>query len=149
MLHGTFATYYEDLNFLQTQLVSQGYCTFSFTYGPIPGFPLVGGVQPISTSAQQVEDYIEQVRAATGAAKVDLVGHSQGGFLALYVPKIYGIIRCGGDGRRRHGCGDDACNLLCQITQRSRRSGACVAGVGMCNAGTDEDETSGQQAQLE
>jgi triacylglycerol esterase/lipase EstA (alpha/beta hydrolase family) len=91
LLHGSFATYYEDLNFLQSELAAQGYCTFSFTYGSPPGFPLVGGTQPISVSAQQVDAYIEQVRAATGAAKVDLVGHSQGGFLALYVPKIYGI----------------------------------------------------------
>ncbi|MGH3494974.1 MAG: lipase, partial [Sciscionella sp.] len=38
-LHGLGATYYEDLNFLQSDVASKGYCTFSATYGAYPGFP--------------------------------------------------------------------------------------------------------------
>jgi triacylglycerol esterase/lipase EstA (alpha/beta hydrolase family) len=34
-----------------------------------------------------VSDFISQVLSETGAAKVDLVGHSEGAFLCLYVPK--------------------------------------------------------------
>ena len=91
VLHGLGATYYEDLNFLQSQLASDGYCTFSETYGSPAGFPYVGGLQPIATSAQQIAAFIGQVRAATGAAKVDIVGHSEGGFQSLYVTKTQGI----------------------------------------------------------
>ena len=91
LLHGLGATYYEDINFIQTDLTNQGYCTFSLTYGSPAGFPYVGGLQPIATSAQQIAQFISQVLSATGAAKVDLVGHSEGGFQSLYVTKTQGI----------------------------------------------------------
>jgi triacylglycerol esterase/lipase EstA (alpha/beta hydrolase family) len=90
-LHGLGATYYEDLNVLQSNIATQGYCTFSSTYGAYPGFPYVGGLEPVSQSAVQIKDFIEQVLAETGAAKVDIVGHSEGGFQSLYVTKTQGI----------------------------------------------------------
>lgn len=90
LLHGLGATYYEDINFLQSQLASQGYCTFSLTYGAYPGESFVGGLQPIATSAAQIAAFVEQVHTATGA-KVDIVGHSEGGFQSLYVTKTQGI----------------------------------------------------------
>jgi triacylglycerol esterase/lipase EstA (alpha/beta hydrolase family) len=43
-------------------------------------------------SAQQVGDFVEHVLAATGADRVDLVGHCQGGLVPLYY-----INRLGGD----------------------------------------------------
>ena len=91
VLHGLGATYYEDLNFLQSQLASDGYCTFSETYGSPPGFPYVGGLEPVATSAQQIAAFVKQVLTATHAAKVDIVGHSEGGFQSLYVTKTQGI----------------------------------------------------------
>jgi triacylglycerol esterase/lipase EstA (alpha/beta hydrolase family) len=91
LLHGTFATYYEDLNFLQASLASQGYCTFSLTYGAYPQFPLVGGLAPVVQSSLEIKNYVEKVRTATGAAKVDVVGHSEGGLQALYLAKMQGI----------------------------------------------------------
>jgi pimeloyl-ACP methyl ester carboxylesterase len=91
LLHGLGATYYEDLNVLQAQLADQGYCTFSLTYGNPSGFPYVGGLAPIATSAVQIAQFIEQVKAETGAAKIDLVGHSEGAFQSLYVTKTQGI----------------------------------------------------------
>ena len=90
-LHGLGATYYEDLNFLQSDVASEGYCTFSSTYGAYPGFPYVGGLEPIATSAGQIKAFIEQVRSETGAAKVETVGHSEGAFQALYVTKTQGL----------------------------------------------------------
>ncbi|KAL5355517.1 secreted lipase [Aspergillus floccosus] len=86
--HGLGATWYEDLNVLQGWLQSQGYCTFAQTYGEYKLFPLVGGLKPIATSAAEVADYIREVASKTGADKVDLVGHSEGAFQALYVPKF-------------------------------------------------------------
>jgi pimeloyl-ACP methyl ester carboxylesterase len=90
-LHGLGATYYEDLNVLQSDVASRGYCTFSQTYGAYPGFPYVGGLRPVSDSAAEIKSFIGQVLADTGAAKVDIVGHSEGGFQSLYVTKTQGI----------------------------------------------------------
>lgn len=91
MLHGGFANANEDLNFLQANLATLGYCTFSLTYGTIGGFPYVGGIGPTAPAGVQIANFINQVQAATGAAKIDLVGHSTGGFMSLYVPKLDGV----------------------------------------------------------
>ena len=91
LLHGLGATWYEDINVLQVELALKGYCTFSLTYGAYDGFPLVGGLKPVAESAAQIKQYIVGVLAATGAAKVDIVGHSEGGFQSLYVTKTQGI----------------------------------------------------------
>lgn len=90
-LHGLGATYYEDINVLQARVAALGYCTFSSTYGAYPGFPYVGGLQPIAESAAQIKAFVLQVLAETGASKVDIVGHSEGGFQSLYVTKTQGI----------------------------------------------------------
>lgn len=91
LLHGLGATYYEDLNVLQGWLAARGYCTFASTYGAYEGFPLVGGLRDIDESAQEIAAYVAKVRAWTGARKVDLVGHSEGGFQSLYVPKTQDV----------------------------------------------------------
>lgn len=91
LLHGLGATYYEDLNFLQDWLQSEGYCTYSLTYGAYDGFPFVGGLKPINESAPQIASYIEEVVQKTGKSKVNLVGHSEGAFQTLYVPKFEGV----------------------------------------------------------
>ncbi|MBE1501591.1 triacylglycerol esterase/lipase EstA (alpha/beta hydrolase family) [Amycolatopsis lexingtonensis] len=91
LLHGTFSTYYEDLNFLQADLASRGYCTFSLTYGAYPQFPFVGGLKPVAESSLEIKNFVEKVRTATGAAQVDVVGHSEGGLQSIYLAKMQGI----------------------------------------------------------
>jgi pimeloyl-ACP methyl ester carboxylesterase len=93
MLHGLGANMNEDINFLQDDLASKGYCTFALTYGAPDGQSFVGGLEPIATSAQQIKAFILQVLTETGAAQVDIVGHSEGAFQALYVTKTQGIAR--------------------------------------------------------
>lgn len=92
LLHGLGATFSEDTGmYLAPYLAGRGYCVFGLTYGATSVLgPLVGGVGPVSQSAQQVAAYIHQVLAATHATQVDLVGHSEGAFLSLYVPKETG-----------------------------------------------------------
>jgi pimeloyl-ACP methyl ester carboxylesterase len=88
LIHGLGSTGQENWGYLGPYLANAGYCAFSLTYGATSPFgPYVGGVGPIPQSAQQVSDFISQVRSETGASKVDLVGHSEGAFMSLYVPK--------------------------------------------------------------
>lgn len=74
-------------------LDSKGYCVFTLTYGqasPVQQLlgTEIGGTGPIVESAHEVAAFMDDVLAATGSAQVDLVGHSEGGFLALYIPKV-------------------------------------------------------------
>jgi pimeloyl-ACP methyl ester carboxylesterase len=88
LLHGLFATGPANFATLGPYLASAGFCVYAPTYGEaIPGVP-VGGLVAIPQSATQIAAYISQVLTATGAAKVDLVGHSEGAFQALYGPKF-------------------------------------------------------------
>ncbi|HEY4020975.1 MAG TPA: alpha/beta fold hydrolase [Pseudonocardiaceae bacterium] len=91
LLHGLGGNGPGNVGPIALQLAAAGYCTFDLTYGeeapPIP----VGGLIDVDQSAQQIKAFIEQVRAETGAAKVDIVGHSEGGFQSLYIPKELGI----------------------------------------------------------
>lgn len=89
-LHGILSNSHIALNFLESWLRPQGYCTFSLTYGtqgPIP----IGGVKSIEDSSHQIADFIRKVLDRTGAEKVDIIGHSEGGLLSLYVPKFSGL----------------------------------------------------------
>lgn len=92
LLHGLGATYYEDLNVLEAYLKSNSYCTFSLTYGELgpvgDALPLVGGLEPTAESSQEIAAFIRQVAAAYPDHRVDLVGHSEGAFQSLYVPKF-------------------------------------------------------------
>ena len=91
LLHGLGATYYEDLNYMQYWLQNQGYCTYSLTYGAYEGFPFLGGLKHIADSAPEIAAFIQEVVEETGKSKVDLVGHSEGAFQSLYVPKFEGV----------------------------------------------------------
>ncbi|KAL2206289.1 alpha/beta-hydrolase [Sarocladium strictum] len=91
LLHGLGATFYEDINFLESWLQRQGLCTFSLTYGAYPGFPFVGGLRPIEESSREIVDFTRKVQDATGSEKVDLVGHSEGALQTLYTTKFGGI----------------------------------------------------------
>jgi triacylglycerol lipase len=78
LVHGTFGDMTVSWNSLAPALRSRGFCVWALDYGR-------RGTGPIDRSADQLVAFIDMVRARTGAAKVALVGHSQGGMLSRYV----------------------------------------------------------------
>ena len=66
---------------LSPYLKSAGYCVFALNYGETNG---VYATAPVAESAQELAPFVDAVRAATGAKKVNLVGHSQGGMMPRY-----------------------------------------------------------------
>ncbi|MFF5567493.1 esterase/lipase family protein [Streptomyces sp. NPDC012623] len=90
LVHGTFANSVDNWLGLAPYLVNRGYCVFSLDYGQLPGVPFVHGLGPVDASAGQLAAYVDRVLAATGAAKADLVGHSQGGMMPRYYLKFLG-----------------------------------------------------------
>ncbi|MEU9046279.1 MULTISPECIES: alpha/beta fold hydrolase [unclassified Kitasatospora] len=98
LVHGTFANRYENWLALSPLLKSLGYCVFALDYGTIPGITStgsglllpIGGLGAVPESAAQLARFVDLVRTATGAAKVDIVGHSQGGMLPNYYLKLLG-----------------------------------------------------------
>ena len=64
-------------------LSKQGFCTWAFNYGkPTDGKPNLLGrydMVDIDDSGKEIASTIDYILSVTGAEKVDLVGHSQGG----------------------------------------------------------------------
>jgi hypothetical protein len=77
-------------SYMSPILAAHGYCVFALTYGLDPRLPLFGGVIPIEQSAPELGAFVDQVLTATGAQKVDLVGHSEGTFMPEYWLKFLG-----------------------------------------------------------
>ncbi|MGW5198765.1 esterase/lipase family protein [Streptomyces spiralis] len=90
LVHGTFGNSVDNWLSLAPYLEHRGYCVFSLDYGQLPGVPLFHGLGPIDKSAGQLSAFVDKVLTATGAAKVDLVGHSQGGMMPRYYLKFLG-----------------------------------------------------------
>ncbi|MGM7445281.1 lipase family alpha/beta hydrolase, partial [Streptomyces tunisiensis] len=90
LVHGTFGNSVDNWLGLAPYLKNRGYCVFSLDYGQLPGVPFFHGLGPVEKSAEQLDAYVDRVRAATGAAKVDVVGHSQGGMMPRYHLKFLG-----------------------------------------------------------
>ncbi|MFC8450437.1 esterase/lipase family protein [Kitasatospora sp. NPDC057223] len=86
LVHGTFATGSVNWLTIAPALAADGYCVFALTYGEQPGIPVLRAIAPVPDSAAQLATFVDGVLAATGAAKADLVGHSQGGGLT---PRYY------------------------------------------------------------
>jgi triacylglycerol esterase/lipase EstA (alpha/beta hydrolase family) len=86
IVHGTFGDSRSLLDNLSLALKRDGYCVYSLDYGN-------RATGPIEESAQQLDAFVDEVLAVTGAAKVQLVGHSQGGMMPRYWIK-----NLGGDG---------------------------------------------------
>ncbi|HXQ62603.1 MAG TPA: alpha/beta fold hydrolase [Acidimicrobiales bacterium] len=92
LVHGTFGDMSDSWQALSPLLVDNGYCVFALNYGAADGSGALGvyGVGDITQSARQLATFVTQVLAATGARKVDIVGHSQGGMMPRYYVKFLG-----------------------------------------------------------
>lgn len=90
LVHGLGATMAENWGYLAPLLAARGYCVFALTYGLDPRLPYFGGVIPVEQSAGELRGFVARVLAATGASKVDLVGHSEGTFMPEYWLKYLG-----------------------------------------------------------
>jgi len=65
----------------QPVLTQAGYCVSAIDYN---------STQDITTSAGQLNTFVNQVLAASGGTKVDIIGHSQGGMLPRFFLKNLG-----------------------------------------------------------
>ena len=83
IVHGTFGDQKSLLDNLSLSLKRDGYCVYALDYGN-------RATGPIEESAAQLDGFVDQVLAATGAAKVNVVGHSQGGLMPRYYIKYLG-----------------------------------------------------------
>jgi len=90
LVHGLSATMGENWPTMSPLLANNGYCVFALTYGLDPRFPYVGGVTKMEDSSAELASFVDKVLAATGAAKVDLVGHSEGTVMPQYYLKFRG-----------------------------------------------------------
>ncbi|MHA3019391.1 alpha/beta fold hydrolase [Mycobacterium sp. BMJ-28] len=96
LLNGTSATQGVNWSVGAPVLANAGYKVYTFNYGNTtnnPNFP-IQATADIRKSAQELADFVEQVRAENPeAGKVILIGHSQGGGI---MPSYY-INNLGGD----------------------------------------------------
>ncbi|MEO3975690.1 lipase [Streptomyces sp. CAU 1734] len=90
LVHGLGGNSWDNFLTLAPTLRSAGYCVYSETYGRTVLGGLAGGLAPMAESAAEVGAFVDRVRAATGAAKVDIVGHSEGTTVPAYYLKYLG-----------------------------------------------------------
>jgi len=83
IVHGTFGDRKSLLDDLSSAMVDDGFCVFSLDYGN-------RATGDIAASAEQLKAFVTKVLSATGAAKVSMVGHSQGGMMPRYYIKFLG-----------------------------------------------------------
>jgi pimeloyl-ACP methyl ester carboxylesterase len=98
LVHATFADEGSNWVTLAPLLANNGYCVYAFNYGatwlsqevwPFIG-PRIDGLNHIEHSAEELRSFVNNVLSKTGASKVDLVGHSQGGMMPNYYIKFLG-----------------------------------------------------------
>lgn len=99
LVHGTWENAYNNWAMVSPALKERGRCVYALNYGILStgGGGGVAAVLPgayatgdIAKSGAQIGRFVTKVLAATGADKVDMVGHSQGGLVARQYLKFDG-----------------------------------------------------------
>jgi triacylglycerol lipase len=83
LVHGTWMDRSISWNVIGPALAQQGYCVYSIDYGR-------RGTQPVANSAKELATFVDQILAVTGAPRVSIVGHSQGGMMPREYVKFDG-----------------------------------------------------------
>ncbi|MDI9918418.1 alpha/beta fold hydrolase [Rhodococcus sp. IEGM 1379] len=92
LAHGTDTQAYADWAAVAPALAADGYCVFALNYGKDPEKDTYG-VGDIVSSASEFSTFVDQVRSATGADRVDVVGYSQGATVTrYYINKLGGSL---------------------------------------------------------
>jgi triacylglycerol esterase/lipase EstA (alpha/beta hydrolase family) len=97
LVHGTIENKTYNWYTLAPLLKNDGYCVFALNYGEVSGFHVglpgslhTYGAGPVAAGAGELDAFVDKVLDATGASKVDIVGHSQGGMMPRYYLKNLG-----------------------------------------------------------
>jgi triacylglycerol esterase/lipase EstA (alpha/beta hydrolase family) len=92
LVHGTLENMGFNWAAISPTLKNAGYCVFALNYGDnwLSLDQRAGGLTDIAASAKELSTFVDKVRLATGAPKVDIVGHSQGGMMPSYYIKRLG-----------------------------------------------------------
>jgi triacylglycerol esterase/lipase EstA (alpha/beta hydrolase family) len=90
LVNGTFANMDDNWQAASPILYNHGYCVFAFNYGGTSATSPIQGIGDIAASAGTLSSFVNEVLADTGASKVDLVGHSQGGMMPRYYVNFLG-----------------------------------------------------------
>jgi triacylglycerol lipase len=92
LVHGLMGNKSTNWQTYAPLLANEGYCVFSLTYGEktVPTQGAFGGLTAMQDSARELKRFVAKVRNATGAAEVDLVGHSEGTLMPNYYVKFLG-----------------------------------------------------------
>jgi triacylglycerol esterase/lipase EstA (alpha/beta hydrolase family) len=91
LVHGTVEDLGSNWVTLAPLLANNGYCVYALNYGEgLLSLGRADGIGDIAHSAGELAGFVNSVLAKTGASKVDIVGHSQGGMMPNYFIKFLG-----------------------------------------------------------
>lgn len=94
LVHGTDVSMADTWSELSPKLVDEGFCVYALNYGGapeiLPPHKIHWGTRDITSSAIELEIFVDDVLRLTGANQVDIVGHSQGGVTARQYMRFNG-----------------------------------------------------------
>ncbi|PTU28290.1 esterase/lipase family protein [Stenotrophobium rhamnosiphilum] len=94
LVHGTLANMSYNMTTISSALKDDGYCVYALNYGGNGFTPItlyqVYGLAPMEQSSVELAQFVDRVLTSTGASKVDIIGHSQGGMLPRHYTKFNG-----------------------------------------------------------